>query len=207
MSTRNPALRPNNQALTSQEMMFVERYLLHLNAAQAAREAGYCIEHPNSAHTAAYEILHKPYIRNAIDNRMQMICMETNEALVRLAAIARGDMLDFMSRNDETGQWYLDLDKAKESGKSFLIKSYYETKEGPRLELYSAQEALTLICKHLNIIKPAETEVNLSLSAWAIFVQKAKEESGIDLNAPLLSDGSVVDGQFKESSNENSNAQ
>jgi hypothetical protein len=166
-------------------MVFIERYLLHWNAAKAALEAGYCIQHPDSSKLAAYEMLHKPYIRKAIDDRMQMVCMETNEALGRLAAIARGDIMNYLSK-DEYGIYQVDLDKAEKLGVSFLIKSYTITREGPMIELYSAAEALDRIAKHLNILKQPEVEVNVSLTAWALFVQKAKQESGIDLNAPQL---------------------
>jgi hypothetical protein len=197
MSSRNPALKTKNKPLNEKEMIFVERYLTHFNAAKAAKEAGYCLESPTHQRLAGYELANKGYIRRAIDDRIKMLCMETNEALGRLAAIARGDILDFMSKDPETGLWFIDLDKAEKSGLSYLIKSYTVTREGPQLELYSATEALNTICKHLNILKQPDTEINVSLSAWATFVQKAKQE--VETGTPQLPmSNDVIEASFIE---------
>lgn len=188
MSGKDPSEKALNQALTNKEKMFVERYLTHWNGAKAAREAGYG---EKNCHTASLELRQKPYIKKAIAERMYSVCMETNEALGRLAAIARGDITDFLTYDEEDHEWKVDIQKAIDNGCSFLIKSYNIGRFGPaNIELYSAVDALDKICKHLNLYKPDETNVNISLSAWAQFVEKAKDTSNIQ--------ASIVNGTFRE---------
>ena len=188
MPSNKPALKSQNQPLTAGEQAFVEHYLITFNAAKSALRAGFCEQNPVNSKIIGWEMLSKPYIKRAIDNRIASVCMDANEVLGRLAAIARGDIMDFMSK-DTNGNWFFDFDKAETSGSSFLIKSITPTREGPKVELYSALEALDRIAKHLNILKQPETEINVSLTAWAQFVQTAKSQSGIDLNATFVNEG------------------
>jgi hypothetical protein len=60
----------------------------------------------------------------------------------------------------------------------FLIKSVEPNRLGghTKIEFYSAMDALDRIAKHLNLLKQPETEINVSLSAWSVFVQNAKEQ-------------------------------
>jgi len=185
MPSIRPQLKAQNKPLTEKEQIFVERYLTHWNGARAAREAGYSFDNASNASRAAMELRNKPYIKNAIDERIRNICMDANEALGRLAAMARGDIMDFLSKDDR-GNWHVDLDKAKRSGKSFLIKSYRQPRLGPaEIELYSASDALDKICRHLNLFKDEKTDVSLSLSAWAVFVKEAERTATTPDTAPI----------------------
>jgi hypothetical protein len=164
--------------LTEMEVIFIERYVTHWNGARAAQEAGYCPNNPQNARRAAEEILRKADIRAAIDYQMKLIAMEANEALARLASIARGDIADLLTQNLETGLWEPDIAKAKANDKSHLIKSYSISRQGTvSIEMYSAMEALDKIAKHLNLFKDSETTLNVSLTAWAQFVKDAKDAS------------------------------
>lgn len=175
MTVHKPELKAENQELTEKELMFVERYMTHWNVARAAREAGYCEANPDNAKIAGMEVRNKPYIKAAIDNRMRLVCMDANEALARLADIARGDIIEFLSKNSR-GEWVVDLDKAKEAGKTHLIKSYTQSRLGPaNIELYSAVDALDKIAKHLNLFRDENKDVSMSLSAWAKFVEAARQ--------------------------------
>lgn len=177
MPKDKPALKSENQALTEKELMFVERYMTHWNSARAAREAGYCEMNPGNAKIAGLELRNKPYIQNAIDNRMRLVCMDANEALARLAEIARGDIIDFLTKNNR-GEWEVDLDKAAAANKTHLIKSYNQSRLGPaNIELYSAVDALDKIAKHLNLFRDENKDVSMSLSAWAMFVKSAQESA------------------------------
>ena len=177
MPKNKPALKSENQALTEKELMFVERYMTHWNTARAAREAGYCEMNPDNAKIAGMELRNKPYIQNAIDNRMRLVCMDANEALARLAEIARGDIIDFLTKNNR-GEWEVDLDKAAAANKTHLIKSYSQSRLGPaNIELYSAVDALDKIAKHLNLFRDENKDVSMSLSAWAMFVKSAQESA------------------------------
>lgn len=175
MSAINPATKSENQTLTDKEQVFLERYLTHWNGARAAREAGYADPNSSMGFTASYEILRKPYIKRAIAERMYTMCMEANEALSRLAAIARQDITEFMDQ-DEYGEWHINMDKIIASGKGYLIKSFVPNRLGdPVVEFYSATDALDKLCKYLGLYKPEEANINISLSAWSEFVQQAKK--------------------------------
>ncbi len=73
--------------------------------------------------------------------------MPATEVLARIAEQARGTMDDFL---DEAGD--IDLKRARERGKLHLVKSRAVTKEGERIELYSAQSALELLAKHHGLL-------------------------------------------------------
>ena len=125
-------------SLTDKQRLFVERYLTCWNATEAARQAGY-----KDPELAGWENRQKPAIQAEISQRLAATAMTANEVLARLADQARSSMSDFL---DETGR--IDLSLARKSGKLHLIKSRSVTKEGERIELYSAQEALALLAKH-----------------------------------------------------------
>lgn len=174
---QRPELKSTNQRLTDKEKVFVEWYLILWNAAKAAAKAGYCLENPSNQRIAGFEILSKPYIKAAINERMVSVCMDANEVLARLAAIGSADYTDFMVQ-DDAGEWYVDVGLIKTAGLGFLIKSVEPNRLGghTKVEFYSAMDALDRIAKHLNLLKQPETEVNVSLSAWSIFVQQAKDQ-------------------------------
>lgn len=196
MTVHLPEAKNENQALTEKEMMFVERYLTHWNSARAAREAGYCEDNPDNAKIAGMEIRRKPYIKNAIDQRMRAVCMDANEALARLADIARGDIGDFLTQ-DKRGNWTIDIDKAKREGKTHLIESYTISRfDQANIKLYSSVDALDKIARHLNLFKDENKDVSMSLSAWAKFVEAARQQPPPPDNANVKNPAFVVDSVF-----------
>lgn len=121
-------------ALTKKRRIFIEEYLKCWNATEAARRAGY--KHPN---VQGPTLVNLSIIREAIKQRLDEVAMEADEVLARLSEQARADIADFITVN-ETGLPLLDLRKAE--GKTHLIKSVRETKEGTFIELYNSQSAL-----------------------------------------------------------------
>ena len=124
--------------LTNKQRAFIETYLTCWNGAEAARKAGYA--HPRNS---ASENLAKPYIREYIRKRLSALTMSADEVLSRLADQARGDIGDLIGKGG-----VIDLEKAKEEGKTHLLKSIAWTKQGIRIEMQSQQHALELIGKH-----------------------------------------------------------
>ena len=94
--------------LTNRERLFVEHYLIHWNAAKAARLAGYSAK---SARESGCENLTKPHIAKAIQAKISQIAMSADEVLLRLAEHARGDFGDFLTIG-ESGDFKIDLDKS-----------------------------------------------------------------------------------------------
>lgn len=84
--------------LTDKQALFVREYLACLNAAEAARRAGY------SEHTARQQgqrLLTNVDIVEAVRIGLAERAMPTDEVLTRLADIARGDMGDFLRIDEE----------------------------------------------------------------------------------------------------------
>lgn len=185
-----------SKPLSHQQEMFVEAYLRCWNAAEAARRAGYS---ERTARTQGSALLKRTAIAARIRERLAERTMGTDEVLARLTEQARGDMGDFLAtrsgtkRSKEGAQAVFDLERAREEGKSHLIKSVTVTKSGLRVELYSAQKALTVLSRHLEDGKeggggsqPLEANSHpVTLEAW-------REGSRMFLQAQMRADHTRV---------------
>ena len=100
--------------LSLKQEMFVEAYLQTFNATKAALAAGYS---SNSARQQGSRLLSYAHITSRIRERMEQESMRSAEVLYHLTQIARGDMDDLLDSNGN-----LDLDKARELGKTNLIR-------------------------------------------------------------------------------------
>jgi phage terminase small subunit len=155
------------KTLTRKQQVFVDEYLKTWNAGEAARRAGYS---EKSAYNIGWENVRKPEIREAIQARLDEVHMGADEVLKRLADIARGDLADFMSIGPLG--FTLDLDGAREAGKTQLIKKIKQktiTINGKtedreihteEIELYDAKGALELIGKHHKLFNELGTKDN-----------------------------------------------
>lgn len=131
------------EGLTPKQQAFVEAYLANgFNATAAARHLKYA-----NPDRQGYRLLRNVEIAAAIRQELAERAMPADEVLARLAEQGRGTMDDFL---DDTGK--IDLARARERGKLHLLKSRSVTKEGERIELYSAQEALQLLAKHHGLL-------------------------------------------------------
>lgn len=128
------------EGLTDKQRAFVEAYIdCGFNASEAARRAKYTGK-PN---VIGPRLLANVSIRAAVKEAMLERAMPSYEVLTRLADQASSTMEDFLN---EEGK--IDIKRARERGKLHLIKTRAITKEGERIELYSAQSALELLAKH-----------------------------------------------------------
>lgn len=129
---------------TNKERVFVDRYLIHFNAAKAAREAGYA---ESSAAESGNQVLKRPHIQAMIKERLAEVHLSSDEALKILADIARGDIADVL--NDDLDQ--VDAKKAKKNQKTNLIKSITTTVNNRgkkhRVEMYSRLEAVDKVLR------------------------------------------------------------
>jgi phage terminase small subunit len=133
--------------LNRRQSVFVEQYLQSWNASDAARKAGY----KGKAGVVGPRLLADVRIKATVDARLAELKMSADEVLKRLGDQARSDMADFVgTRMDSVTKKravVIDLAKARRKGKLHLVKSLSETKDGLKVELYSAQEALALLGK------------------------------------------------------------
>ena len=79
---------PKINGLTPKEYKFVAEYIIDLNAAKAARRAGYS---RRTARAIGYENLTKPHIKTEIDKRIAAAALSDEEILAGIAAFARGE--------------------------------------------------------------------------------------------------------------------
>ena len=103
--------------LTSKQQLFLNEYLVDMNATQAAIRAGYS---ERSARVISCKLLTKTDILAAIQQKIAEKAMKADEVLEKLTDIARGDMGNFMDISSVSYQ--LDLHKAKELGLTKLIR-------------------------------------------------------------------------------------
>lgn len=136
--------------LTNKQLAFIEHYLTHWNATQAALAAGYSAK---TARSIGAENLTKPDIQAAIQARLAEHTMAADEVLVRLTAHARGSLAPFLrvSRDGELLGFDLSADKPLHLlKKASVTKRTFKdaTEETVTLELYDAQAALVHMGKH-----------------------------------------------------------
>jgi phage terminase small subunit len=143
-------------ALSYKQQVFVDEYLACLNAAEAARRAGYS---EKTARSIGAENLTKPDIAEEIKRRVAERAMPAEEVLDRLGRMARGDMSDFWDIPDD-GKPVLSLSGERARDKLHLIRKL-KVKTTSRMvgeievvtteieiEPYDAQAALVHIGKH-----------------------------------------------------------
>lgn len=145
----HPMTRKSKPKFTGKQQAFINHYLIHLNATEAARRAKYGGS-DETLRAIGYENLTKPHIRAEIQRRMKALHMQADEVLMRLADEAGGDIGDCIDF-DEEGRWTLNLVRAKELGKTRLIKKLSYNQYGPVIELHDAQAAKIAIGKHLGL--------------------------------------------------------
>lgn len=157
-------------ALSNKRLAFVNEYLRDFNATQAAIRAGYS---PKSAYSIGQENLKIPEISAYISARVEEKAMSADEALTRLADIARGDMGDFLDIGSMG--FIIDLNGAQEKGLTKLIKKVRMrtvttlAKDGTEtethdteIELYSALDALVQIGRHHALFTDKHEEIKKS---------------------------------------------
>lgn len=125
--------------LSPQHKRFADEYLIDLNGTQAAIRANYS---EKSAAVTASRLLRNANIREYIDAEIAKQSMSAGEVLRRLAEHARGDLAEFIGKDDN---------ELKAHPRSWLLKKYKrtvtkgkdgETREQIEIELHDPQAAL-----------------------------------------------------------------
>ncbi len=145
-------------ALSAQQQLFIEEYLRTFNAT-----ASYLKAYPNVKRTTAasngYRLLREnPEVDEMIQQRLSETAMSANEVLMRLAEQARGDIGEYIVKDD--GNLTIDIESAKEAKRTHLIKKltqrrfvrttddYRDEETTITIEMYDAQAALVQLGKH-----------------------------------------------------------
>ena len=153
-------------ALTAKQQRFVEAYLVSLNAADAAREAGYS---ENTAKQIGHELLGKPDVAAAIAEaqavRADRMQISQDDVLRRVAAIAFADIGCFASWGEDgelvmvaSGDVERDalpaLREVRSTTSTVTFKDGGErTSVYKAVKLHDPLRALELLGKHLGMFK------------------------------------------------------
>ena len=153
--------------ITRKQKLFVQEYLIDLNATQAAIRAGYS---PDTAGEIGSENLKKPDIRASIDKAMAERSRRTginqDRILLELAKIALLNPQQVVNLNDATiREDALPEDLAADA--SVKVKRF-PTKEGEgiierEIKFYDKSKALELAGKHLGMFRD-KVDVNVQTS-------------------------------------------
>lgn len=145
----NPPTRPE---LTDKQRRFIEEYTVDFSATQAAIRAGYS---EKTAGQIGYQLLQKPSISEAIEERLDRLAMSADEALKRLADWGRGSPAPFL-RQTATGEVALDLSTREAQDNLHLVKRVKVretrvddevTKVRTEIELHDAKDAVKQIAR------------------------------------------------------------
>jgi phage terminase small subunit len=132
--------------MVDKQEQFALEYVKDFNGTRAAERAGYGGDDSSLAVTAS-RLLRKANIRHKVSSLIESNAMSSQEALWRLASMARVDISDFIKGTNE--EFSLNWTNIRKYG--FLIKSITQTKYGLKIELHDSQKALELIAKHLGL--------------------------------------------------------
>lgn len=129
-----------------QQMLFAIEYVKDFNGTRAAQRAGFQGNDDSLAVTAS-RLLRYAKVQNKIRDLLAANAMAAEEALWRLAQMARLDISQFIKAKN--GSFEINWSSVNKYG--FLIKSITQTRYGPKLELHDSQKALELIGKHYGL--------------------------------------------------------
>lgn len=149
--------------LTAKQQMFIQEYLIDLNATQAAIRAGYS---PSTAQVIGAENLSKPIIKNEIDKalaeRSKRTGINQDRVLLELAKIAFLNPTDVFDMDEATVKGEADRDDTAAIA-SVKVKTI-PTPDGliteREVKTYDKLKALEQIGRHLGMFKD-----NLNLRA------------------------------------------
>lgn len=120
--------------LTDLQQAWLDAYLQHWNATQAARDAGYKAKSDNVFRAIGHENRHRPEIAAEIERFVEERAMDRNELLVELGEQARLDLGEYVAFSKGLGEPYVDLRAMIADGQGRFIKAIKKTKHGINIE-------------------------------------------------------------------------
>lgn len=147
-------------SLTAKQAKFIQEYLIDLNAAAAARRAGYS---PKRADAIGYENLRKPEIRDALEVARQELSAKTGvtpeKVIEGFANLAFYDLADCYDENGFLKNIHEIEKKTREALAGIEVEELYEGKGQDRervgrvrkVKMWSRQQALDSLAKHFGL--------------------------------------------------------
>lgn len=140
--------------LTDKQQIFVQEYLVDLNATQAALRAKYS---PKNAHRIGWQLLEKTRIREAIqaamDRRAARTEITADRVLKEYARLAFADMRSFMDWTTASVEFIPAADLSDDDAACVAEISQTITEHGGtlRLKLHDKKGALDALARHLKL--------------------------------------------------------
>lgn len=140
--------------LTQKETLFVQEYLIDLNATQAAIRAGYS---KDSAHTTGHSNIKKPEVQSAIFEAMNKRMKRTNvtqeQIILALKRIAFANIRDIMNWNDSSVNITPseDLTRSKTYAIAEISENVNQHARTVKVRLKDSIRALELLGKHTGL--------------------------------------------------------
>src|SRR5215472_16772950 len=166
--------------LKPRQQVFVNAYLESWNASDAARKAGYSFPRQTG-----YRLLTNVYIRDAIDQELQLHHLSREQVLARLGEMATANIADFLD-NDGNINWAVihqrghlvkwHKRKRKTSPRKDGSKCVTEESE---IELYDALRALLHIGRYLGLFDKRKA-LNNGGSAQVLVRFKGNPDPGVN---------------------------
>lgn len=143
--------------LTDKQKIFVQEYLVDLNATQAAIRAGYS---PKNAEQLAYQLLQKTTVSEALQKAMKRRAARTeisqDMVLRELAAVGFASASDFaVVRN---GSVVIRDTSEVDREKLPAVAGYKESKYGLEVKLHDKIRALELIGRHIGMFSGKDSD-------------------------------------------------
>lgn len=139
-------------ALNPRQSLFVQEYLIDLNATQAAIRAGYS---KKRASELGYQLLQKPTVqealREAMAKRERRTAITQDRVLAELAAIAFANGADYAHVADPYGAVEFTPTAKLTNDQRRAIASIKQGQTGTEVKTYDKLRALELLGKHMGL--------------------------------------------------------
>jgi len=166
--------------LTARQQRFVEEYLVDLNAAQAAKRAGYS---EKNMWVIGYENLRKPAIADAIQDalreRSERTRVTQDRVLLELARIAFADIANFL-RYNHGKVTLVPFDKLSADDRAVISQvtevAHPDGSSSVQLRFHKKLDALNAIAKHLGMFVERKIITGASGGPITLATQFSDEE-------------------------------
>jgi phage terminase small subunit len=149
--------------LTAQQAAFVDNYMVHYNAARAAKEANY-----KNCTRYGWQLLQLPHVIEEIENRAKAYSEARlglkNRVVEELCSVAFTNLSD-IGILTQNGLQIKDSDEIPESAMAALSEvsvTENEKSVNTKVRFHNKMQALDLIGKHLNMFKETGVQVNMT---------------------------------------------
>ena len=159
--------------LSDKQKLFVERYLISLNATKAAKEAGYS---EKTAYRIGFENLKKPQIAELIEQKRKEARKRNEVSLDKIidqySRIALNEASKFL-KVDEEGNLTADFAGASQNDLTLLSYETDGRKDGVlKIKPHDPHKALEMLGKHLGLGEKSKEEAQDRLTLALIEISK-----------------------------------